>query len=406
MTLRQAAILARPMASADPSVAATAAAPSAPAASPAASRLLPLDWMRGLVMVLMTVDHASGAFNAGRTIGDGAFLWKPGTPLPLDQFLTRWVTHLCAPTFVFLAGAALALSVERRRARGEPARALDRFIVTRGLIIAALDPIWMSWIWMRPGAVLLQVLYAIGLSLVCMAALRRLSTGWMVGIAAALVAGGEALAGLALMAGGGAPTVPGALLLTGGRFPPLLIAYPLLHWLAIMMLGWAFGRWLGAGSGRRPERWLAGAGAAALAAFAAVRGLNGYGNMRLLREDGSLAHWLHVSKYPPSLSFTALELGLMALALAALFAAARRMGSAPRGRLLEPLAVFGQTALFFYVIHVHALELSSRALGMHKQAGLGATYAAAAVFLVAAYPLCVWYRRYKQAHPDGWARYL
>lgn len=390
------------MTSADPS----ALAATAPAAPAAGSRLLSLDWMRGLVMVLMTVDHASSAFNAGRTIADGAFMWKPGTPLPLDQFLTRWVTHLCAPTFVFLAGAALALSVERRQARGEPARALDRFIVTRGLIIAALDPIWMSWIFIRPGSVLLQVLYAIGVSLVCMAALRRLPTGWMVGIAAALAVGGEALAGLSIMAGGGKPTVPGALLLTGGMFPPLMIAYPLLPWLAIMMLGWAFGRWLGGGSARRPERWLAGAGAASLAAFAAVRGLNGYGNMRLLREDGSLAHWLHVSKYPPGLSFTTLELGLMALALAAFFAASRRAGGAGIGRLLEPLAVFGQTALFFYVIHVHALVLAARALGMHKQAGLGATYLASAVFLVAVYPLCAWYRRYKLAHPDGWARYL
>lgn len=394
------------MASADPSTAAVAAASSAPAVSPAASRLVALDWMRGLVMVLMTVDHASAAFNAGRVRGDGAAMWTPGSPLPLDQFLTRWMTHLCAPTFVFLAGAALALSVEKRQARGEPARALDRFIVTRGLIIAALDPIWMSWIFVRPGSVLFQVLYAIGMSLVCMAALRRLPTGWMVGIAAALAVGGEELARLTLMAGGGKPTVPGALLLTGGMFPPLMIAYPLLPWLTMMMLGWAFGRWLGGGAARRPERWLAIAGAAALAAFAVIRGLNGYGNMRLLREDGSLAHWLHVSKYPPGLSYMTLELGLMALALAAFFAASRRAGGAGISRLLEPLAVYGQTALFFYVIHVHVLTLAAKALGMHKQAGLGATYVASAAFLVAVYPLCVWYRRYKQAHPDGWARYL
>src|SRR6185369_5360078 len=172
-----------------------------------AARLLPLDWMRGFVMVLMAVDHASGVFNAGRLMADSVFLYTPGTPLPPAQFLTRWVTHLCAPTFVFLAGAALALSIERRRAAGDPDAALDRFIVTRGLFIALLDPLWMSWVF-APGQVLLQVLYAIGGSLIAMAWLRRLSDRWLLASALLLVAGGEALTGLALWLGGERPTLP------------------------------------------------------------------------------------------------------------------------------------------------------------------------------------------------------
>jgi len=111
---------------------------------PTSRRLAALDWLRGLVMVLMTVDHASGTFNAGRLMTDGLALYQPGTPLPASQFLTRWITHLCAPTFVFLAGSALALSVEKRRAAGESPRAIDRFILARGLLIMALDPLWMS----------------------------------------------------------------------------------------------------------------------------------------------------------------------------------------------------------------------------------------------------------------------
>jgi uncharacterized membrane protein len=77
-------------------------------------RVAALDWMRGLVMVLMSLDHASEMFNAGRVVTDAVFIYKPGTPLPVAQFLVRWITHLCAPTFVFLAGTSLALSVERR----------------------------------------------------------------------------------------------------------------------------------------------------------------------------------------------------------------------------------------------------------------------------------------------------
>src|SRR5207244_6145444 len=71
-----------------------------------AERVRPLDWLRGMVMVLMAVDHASGTFNAGRLVTDSTALYEPGTPLPAAQFLTRWITHLCAPTFVFLAGAS------------------------------------------------------------------------------------------------------------------------------------------------------------------------------------------------------------------------------------------------------------------------------------------------------------
>ena len=90
----------------------------------ASERRLPaLDWLRGLVIVLMALDHASGTFNAGRLVTDATVLYQPGTPLPAAQFFTRWVTHVCAPAFVFLAGAALALSIEKHRARGEAAGA-------------------------------------------------------------------------------------------------------------------------------------------------------------------------------------------------------------------------------------------------------------------------------------------
>ena len=86
----------------------------------ASRRLAYIDWMRGLVMILMTVDHASDAFNSGRLMTDTVAAYH-GQFLPAAQFLTRWITHLCAPTFVFLAGASLALSVAKRSARGESA---------------------------------------------------------------------------------------------------------------------------------------------------------------------------------------------------------------------------------------------------------------------------------------------
>jgi uncharacterized membrane protein len=353
-------------------------------------------------MVLMTVDHASGVFNAGRVMTDSVFMYHPGTPLPTAQFLTRWITHLCAPTFVFLAGTVLALSVARREAAGERATAIDRFIVTRGLLIAALDPVWMSPVF-APGQVLLQVLYAIGGSFVAMAFLRRLDDRWLLAAALAIIVGGEALAGLALLASGGTPTIPVALLVTGGQLGTVIVAYPLVPWLGMMMLGWVFGRRLAASSARGVERRLVAAGLGALATFAVLRGANGYGNMRLLREDGSLVQWLHVSKYPPSLTFTTLELGLMALGLAALFRLERVPAAATA---LRPVWLLGQTALFYYLLHVHLLTLAAWTFGGAHQNGLGLTWAAALGTVVALFPLCAWYRGYKRAHPQGWPRYV
>jgi uncharacterized membrane protein len=94
-------------------------------------RLPAVDAMRGIVMVLMTLDHASHAFNADRYAADSAIWYQPGAEIPAAQFLTRWVTHLCAPTFLFLAGFVLALSVAGRRARGDPERTIDGDIFKR-----------------------------------------------------------------------------------------------------------------------------------------------------------------------------------------------------------------------------------------------------------------------------------
>jgi uncharacterized membrane protein len=353
--------------------------------------------MRGLVMVLMTVDHASGAFNAGRLMLDSAASYHPGTALDPAQLYTRWVSHLCAPTFVFLAGLSLSLSMDRRRARGEPAAAQDRFLIARGIFIAACDPLWMSWVWGPPGKIVLQVLYAIGMSFVAMAGLRHLPRRWLGVLALATLLGHEALTSLTsgLADGPLGPAI--ALLVSGGRAGPFLVAYPVLPWLAVMALGYAAGGIMD-GEGAKLAGRFALAGALSIALFVVVRGVDGYGNGHLYRDDGSLIQWIHVCKYPPCLAYCALELGLMALLLA-LF-----LRGPARG--LGLLALLGQTAFFFYLLHVHLLHGMARALGLEKRAGLPATYAAAAVALVVLVPLCALYRRYKAAHREGWTRYV
>jgi len=138
-------------------------------------RLASLDWMRGFVMVVMALDHASTSWNAGHLRTDSFFLYTAGMELPAAQFLSRWISHLCAPTFLFLAGTSLALSVERHRGAGVAESAIDRDILIRGLFIALLDVAYISFIWM-PGQWILQVLYAIGFAMILMVPLRRLPT--------------------------------------------------------------------------------------------------------------------------------------------------------------------------------------------------------------------------------------
>lgn len=381
--------------------------PTAAAAPLAArSRLAPIDWMRGLVMVLMTVDHASGAVNAGRSFTDAAFAWKPGTPLDPGQFLTRWITHLCAPTFVFLAGASLALMAARRARAGEPERAIDRQMIVRGLIIAALDPLWMSLGFTMWSRFIFQVLYAIGVSMVLMAALRRLPARLLAALGVALIVGVDLVFSSILEAKGGGtgrPDTPvaAALLVTGGLLGRAIIAYPIASWLGMMMLGWAFGRRLVERPERSPAGLLGAAGAAALLLFLVVRGFDGPGNMALHRDSAAVLQWLHVSKYPPSVSYVALELGMMALLLAGFFALTGRPGAA---RTLEPLRVLGAAAMFFYLLHVHVMELPAHLLGVAGKLGLGATWLLAAACLLVLYLPCLRYGRYKAAHANWFTR--
>jgi uncharacterized membrane protein len=366
------------------------------------SRLAAIDAMRGIVMVLMTIDHASHAFNADRYAADSFIWYQAGTKIPPAQFLTRWITHLCAPTFLFLAGCGLALSVAGRQARSEPGRITDRDIFIRGIFIILLDPLWMS-IGFGEGFIF-QVLYAIGGSFCLMVPLRRLGLFKLLIISLAIFLLGEKLAELAIWAGGGQQPGPaGALLITGLRkVAGIFVLYPLIPWLAYMILGWVCGKYMLTRSAFNPVRFFAIASVVSLSVFFIVRGFNRYGNMLLYRSGNSILQWLHVSKYPPSLSFAALELGLMFLILAFLFAWYRsRKPSA-----YNPLLVFGRTALFFYLIHVHLLAAGAWVLNMHQTGGLSEAFIAAAAVLLVLYPFCRWYGRVKKAQPGSLLRFL
>ena len=366
-------------------------------------RVAAIDWMRGLVMILMIVDHASMAFDGSHLAKDSA--WYPDAAtmaLPAAEFFTRWITHLCAPTFVFLAGTSLALSIERRVLKGVDGWEIDRNILVRGAIIALMDPTLIS---LGSGWWTFSVLTAIGVSMMCMAALRRLPTWGLLAFGIGWFALGEIVTGW-FWSPPGNTGVLASFFLAPYDVPGLSIKYALLPWLAMMALGWVFGRHLirfAAGlstvSGKQ-VLWLS--GVAALLIFAVARGANGYGNMFLPRADGTWQQWLHVSKYPPSLTYAALELGILFLCLAFLRTIEPRIGVRENG----PFLVFGQTAMFFYLVHRLAFEIPAEHFGLRGVAGLGATWGIALVALVLLYPACLWYRGFKARHPDSFLKYI
>jgi len=387
-------------------------------------RLPAIDWMRGIVMILMATDHGSSAYNAGRLVTDTVLMYDASVPLGQLQFFHRWLSHLCAPTFLFLAGTALALSIERKLASGVGGASIDKDLLIRGLIILGVDLFFINLFWF-PGAVLLQVMYAIGISMVFMILLRRLPSPLLVALSLVLLVSAEFFLPDQLQVSGSAGSVLAALFLGAGLFDTsleafapweaigipdaFLVGYPVLPWLAMMILGWVFGRWLlrrreSPGWNADTVRLLAGTGVGALALYGVVRGFNTFGNLQLMRLDGSWIQWLHVSKYPPSVAFTALELGLMCLILAGLFILQRQQGDDVN--VDNPVLVFGQTAFFFYVAHIFILEVSARALGIYMTGGLQASSIATALSLVLLYPICRWYRSYKRAHPQSVVRYL
>ncbi len=366
-------------------------------------RVAAIDWMRGLVMVLMIIDHASMAFDKDHIAKDSAMYPEAATmSLPAGEFFTRWITHLCAPTFVFLAGTALALSVERRVAKGAPAIEIDRNIIKRGAVIGLLD---LTIISLGSGYLNLGVLLAIGLSMICMAPLRRLPSVALLGLAFGWMALGELVTDWAWDPPGSASPVAAFLVATSAN-GIVVNKYPLIPWLAIMMLGWVLGRHMvGFNAGKTrlsPRTVLMVGGALSLAVFGIVRGLHGYGDMFLPRADGSWQQWLHVSKYPPSLSYSGLELGLLCCSLAFLMTIEPIIGVRENGVFL----VFGQTAMFFYLVHRLVLEVPATYFGLRGAGNILTTYVVSAVLLVLLYPACRWFRTLKATHPNSLLKYV
>lgn len=320
-------------------------------------RLPSIDLLRGAVMVLMVLDHARDFVHRDGLAVDPTDL---ATTTPA-LFLTRWITHFCAPTFVFLAG----LSVYLRRQRADDARRLAGPLLRRGLGLVLLELVVLRpLIWFHLDlsfAAHLQVIWAIGWAMCGLALLLwlRVPTTVVFGLGTAIVAGHNLLPHVSF-AFAQLGSAAGFRMLAFGRGGlelwadgPIAIAqYALVPWFGVMLLGYAAGPLFTLPVERR-RRWLLGLGAGGIAAFVALRALGVYGEPSAW--SGGLLSFLRVEKYPPSLLYCLMTL---APALLVLAAAERVRGDRP----LRWLVQLGRVPLVFYVLQWPAVHLVSRLL--------------------------------------------
>lgn len=386
-------------------------------------RLESVDLLRGLVMVLMALDHTRDFFGN-----------VPFSPVDMQHtapalFFTRWITHFCAPTFVFLAGAGAYLSTTRgRRTTAE----LSRYLAVRGLWLIVVDLVFFNTAWMFHLTVhwlSAMVLWAIGCSLLTLAALVWLPRSVALAFGLVLIAGHNVFDGVKPGDAGVSSGLwrilhAGGVIDLGSGFK-LAADYPLIPWIGVVAVGYALGPMLTADESVRRKR-LTMLGAGLVIAFVAVRWSNLYGNpVPWAPQKNAMftaISFLNCQKYPPSLCFLLMTLGPMTLVLAAF----------DRGvpGMLRPLVVFGRVPLFYYVLHIpfiHAGYLLACLVRFGRadwaygfQPGvdprpaappgagfsLPAVYLFWIIFVVALYPACRWFADLKQRRREAWLTYF
>lgn len=358
-------------------------------------RIWQLDASRGLIMVLMALDHANHFIAQRHSSGE---YW--GGPLPVYPntlaFVTRLVTHLCAPGFFFLMGTGIELFADRRRRRGWSEGAVTAHFLLRGALLIGLQFLVVNRAWeLSPGGwapeIYAGVLFALGGAMMVVGGLlRRLPTWTLVGITLVLFLATELLTPDPSLWQRALPAVRRLLFLPGGG-ERLWVTYPLVPWISFVLAGTIFGRWLRRDEAAAFSRALS-LGAGFLLAFLVVRAGNGFGNIRP-RESDSWIDFLNVVKYPPSVSFALLTLGADLLLLGLL---ARLTGR--EGPLLQPLRAIGRVPLFFYVTHLFLYALLGRALTPNGTS-ISHMFGYWLLGLAMLYPACRWYGRVKRRSP-------
>lgn len=387
-------------------------------------RIPSIDLLRGVVMIIMVLDHARDYFHADAFLYDPLDLSRASAGL----FFTRWITHFCAPVFVFLAGTSAYL-VGRRKGASE----LSFFLLTRGLWLIVLELTVVNFGWffnLRFPFIALQVIWAIGVSMLALSLMVRLPFKVILITGLVLVFGHNLLDGVHFP-GTGIGSFLWALLHDQSYFPlggdrGVFVAYPLLPWVGTMALGYCLGAiYTDAFPAMRRKRLLISLGIGAVVLFVVIRLINAYGDPVPWSEQRTPLYtflsFLNTTKYPPSLLYLLMTLGPSLLFLA--------FSEKQPSALAQKAIVFGRVPLFYYVMHIFVLHFIATIgavmtghsvwtmifdtwVTMSQELtgygfGLPVVYLVWIGVVVVLYPVSRWYERYKTANRKKiWLSYV
>jgi len=359
-------------------------------------RLFALDALRGLIMILMSLDHANWFIAQKHSIGE---YWGGPYPVYNDAvtFLTRLVTHPAAPGFAFLMGVGMLLFAESRKSRGWSKLKIWRYLWIRGALFIALQLFVVNRAWaLSPHGWGIQiywgVLASLGGGMILGSLFVWLPWQALAGIAVALFIGMEFTHPNPAQWGTLDEVPLGLLLGFSGGTPRLFSNYPVLPWLELVVFGLLFGRWLlvDRKNAYRRALWL---GLGFLIAFVVIRALDGFGNIRP-RSGDSWMDFLNPVKYPPAMTFTLLTMGFNLVVLW-VFSQVKERGQA----FFAPLVVVGRVPLFFYIAHLFHYAGISRWLALEDGMSIAGMIPYWILDIVILLPLCYGYRLLKYKKP-------
>jgi uncharacterized membrane protein len=403
---------------------------------PPDGRIDAIDLLRGIVMVIMMLDHTRDFVHNAALQFDPTDLSRTNVAL----FLTRWITHFCAPVFVFLAGTGAYLQL----ARGKPKAELSKFLVTRGLWLIVLELTLVKLLMFFTFDIrllgFLQVIWVIGASMIVLAALIYLPTVIVAGFGLLMIALHNLLDGVRVTGWQGpdspvpSPVAKLWMLLHQGfqvfpivwfPSPVVVVVYPLVPWIGVMAAGYAFGVLYQLDAERR-RRLLLVIGGVAVALFVVIRFINVYGDPNPWSTQTipvfTLFSFLNTQKYPPSLLYLLMTLGPAILALAWF-----ELGNGSASRIRQFFVTFGRVPLFFYLLQWFTAHLLSILLHLAFRKptsflfqtpidwqnappgigfNLGVVYLSWIAGVMLLYPVCKWFAGVKQRRRDWWLSYL
>jgi len=382
-------------------------------------RIESIDLLRGLIMIIMALDHVRDYFHAAAFTGDPLDL---NTTTPVLYF-TRWITHYCAPLFMFLSGISAALVGQRKGIAY-----LTRFLLTRGvwLIFLELTVVCFAWFFNPTFTTqLFGVIWALGFSMLFLAAFIQLPKAVTITIGLLMVFGHNLLDGVQVNSSTAASFGWSVLhqfnFFKIGPFN-ILVGYPLIPWIGVMALGYCLGDvYKKEIDAQKRKRFLLSLGVISLLLFTIVRYSNIYGDPSKWSEQRSglytFLSFLKVTKYPPSLLYLLITIGpgLIFLALSENW----------NNGIARSIKTIGRVPMFYYLVHLYLIHIGSLTAavvsgrsctdmvnfgtwisGEPKLQGygfsLGITYVVWATLIVILYFLCKWYDGYKSSHREKW----